>query len=151
VSPAFVTGLQYSGTSIEILAWIGFVGLAGLVAKNTTLIVAFANQVQDAGGTPAEATVGAARRRLRLIPDDVARVHSRRGAAGGGGGDTAVAWNRGVRGAWRHQIWAEIFTPSPYTLMQRIGDGRRRAASELHEAARGREPHGRGVWPRAGD
>jgi Cu/Ag efflux pump CusA len=64
---ASVTGLLFRGMPIDILAQIGFVVLVGLAAKNAILIVEFARQAQDAGSTPAEAAVGAARRRLRPI------------------------------------------------------------------------------------
>ncbi|HEY3847569.1 MAG TPA: efflux RND transporter permease subunit, partial [Acetobacteraceae bacterium] len=64
---ASVTGLLFRGMSIDILAQIGFVVLVGLAAKNAILIVEFAHQAQDAGSAPAEAAIGAARRRLRPI------------------------------------------------------------------------------------
>jgi multidrug efflux pump len=64
---ASVTGLLARGMPIDILAQIGFVVLVGLAAKNAILIVEFARQAQDAGSTPAEAAVHAARTRLRPI------------------------------------------------------------------------------------
>ncbi len=64
---ASVTGPGLRGLPIDILAQIGFVVLVGLAAKNAILIVEFARQAQEAGSTPADAAVSAARRRLRLI------------------------------------------------------------------------------------
>src|SRR5262249_48658116 len=64
---ASVTALLFRGMSIDILAQIGFVVLVGLAAKNAILIVEFARQAQNAGSTPADAAVSAARRRLRPI------------------------------------------------------------------------------------
>src|SRR5246500_3314737 len=64
---ASVTGLLMRGMSIDVLAQIGFVVLVGLAAKNAILIVEFARQTEEAGATPVEAAVTAARTRLRPI------------------------------------------------------------------------------------
>ena len=64
---AAVSGLLLRGMSVDILAQIGFVVLVGLASKNAILIVEFARQAEDAGATPSEAAVQAARTRLRPI------------------------------------------------------------------------------------
>jgi hydrophobe/amphiphile efflux-1 (HAE1) family protein len=64
---ASVTGLLWRGMPIDVLAQIGFVVLVGLAAKNAILIVEFARQTEEAGASPGEAAVTAARTRLRPI------------------------------------------------------------------------------------
>ena len=64
---AAVTGLLVVGTSIDILAQIGFVVLVGLAAKNAILIVEFARQAEEDGKDATTAAVYAACTRLRPI------------------------------------------------------------------------------------
>ena len=64
---AAVTGLLWRGTDVNILAQIGFVVLIGLAAKNAILIVEFAKQGEDEGAPLTDATVNAAKTRLRPI------------------------------------------------------------------------------------
>jgi len=64
---AAVSGLLIRGLSIDILAQIGFVVLVALASKNAILIVEFAKQAEDVGGTVRDAAVQAARTRLRPI------------------------------------------------------------------------------------
>ena len=135
---ASVTGLGLRGMSIDILAQIGFVVLVGLAAKNAILIVEFARQAQEAGSTPAEAAVTAARRRLRPILMTslafILGVAPLVVATGAGSemrqslGTAVFAGMLGVTG------FGLIFTPAFYTLMQRIGIARRRESSNLHES-----------------
>ncbi len=54
-------------TSINIYSQVGLVTLVGLISKNGILIVQFANQLQEAGKTKAEAVKEAAMTRLRPI------------------------------------------------------------------------------------
>ena len=127
---ASVTGLGLRGMPIDILAQIGFVVLVGLAAKNAILIVEFARQAQEAGSTPAEAAVTAARRRLRPILMTslafILGVAPLVVATGAGSemrqslGTAVFAGMLGVTG------FGLIFTPAFYTLMQRIGIARSR-------------------------
>jgi hydrophobe/amphiphile efflux-1 (HAE1) family protein len=64
---ASVTGLRLRGMPIDILAQIGFVVLVGLAAKNAILIVEFARQAEEEGLSLTDATLKAARTRLRPI------------------------------------------------------------------------------------
>ena len=122
---------------IDILAQIGFVVLVGLAAKNAILIVEFARQAQEAGATPAQAAVSAARRRLRPILMTslafILGVAPLVVATGAGAemrqslGTAVFAGMLGVTG------FGLIFTPAFYTLMQQIGFSRGRAAAERRD------------------
>ena len=136
---ASVTGLGLRGMPIDILAQIGFVVLVGLAAKNAILIVEFARQAQEAGSTPAEAAVSAARRRLRPILMTslafILGVAPLVVATGAGAemrqslGTAVFAGMLGVTG------FGLIFTPAFYTLMQRIGGGRKQASVDPRTGA----------------
>lgn len=62
-----LSGLYFSGMTLNIYSQIGMVMLIGLVAKNGILIVEFANQLRDAGIAFEEAVKRAAAQRLRPI------------------------------------------------------------------------------------
>ena len=64
---AAITGVWLAGLDNNIFTQIGLIVLIGLAAKNAILIVEFAKQRQDAGATPAEAVLEAAKLRLRPI------------------------------------------------------------------------------------
>jgi len=62
-----VTGMLVASLPVDIFVQIGFLVLVGLAAKNAILIVEFAKQLLDEGKPLREATVEAARLRLRPI------------------------------------------------------------------------------------
>lgn len=64
---AAIYALYLTGTSINIYSQIGLVMLIGLLAKNSILLVEFANQLRDKGMDVADAIVEAGRVRLRPI------------------------------------------------------------------------------------
>jgi hydrophobe/amphiphile efflux-1 (HAE1) family protein len=64
---AAISGVLWRGMDNNILTQIGFVVLIGLAAKNAILIVEFARQAEEHGADRYEATVQAARTRLRPI------------------------------------------------------------------------------------
>jgi multidrug efflux pump subunit AcrB len=134
---ASVSGLLFRGMSIDILAQIGFVVLVGLAAKNAILIVEFAHQAQDAGSAPAEAAIGAARRRLRpILMTSLAFILGVAPlvVATGAGAEMRQSLGTAVFGGMLGvTAFGLLFTPAFYTLVQRIGGGRGRARSDLRE------------------
>jgi HAE1 family hydrophobic/amphiphilic exporter-1 len=64
---AAMIGVRLQGLDRNILVDIGLVVLVGLAAKNAILIVEFAKQAEDSGKNRYEATIEAARTRLRPI------------------------------------------------------------------------------------
>jgi multidrug efflux pump subunit AcrB len=64
---AAMIGVNLRGMDNNVLTQIGLIVLVALAAKNAILIVEFARQDEDAGMSPAEAAVRAARDRLRPI------------------------------------------------------------------------------------
>ncbi|WP_371195645.1 efflux RND transporter permease subunit [Glaciecola sp. SC05] len=64
---AAIYALYLTGTTVNIYSQIGLVMLIGLLAKNSILLVEFANQLRDKGMDVADAIVEAGRVRLRPI------------------------------------------------------------------------------------
>jgi hydrophobe/amphiphile efflux-1 (HAE1) family protein len=64
---AAIYALYLTGTSVNIYSQIGLVMLIGLLAKNSILLVEFANQLRDQGMEVKEAIIEAGRVRLRPI------------------------------------------------------------------------------------
>jgi hydrophobe/amphiphile efflux-1 (HAE1) family protein len=121
---ASVTGLLLRDMSIDVLAQIGFVVLVGLAAKNAILIVEFARQAQEQGASAEEASVRAARTRLRPILMTsfafILGVVPLVIATGAGAemrqslGTAVFAGMLGVTG------FGLLFTPVFYTLLRRV-------------------------------
>ncbi len=130
---ASVSGLLIRGMSIDILAQIGFVVLVGLAAKNAILIVEFARQAQDDGSSPAEAAVSAARRRLRpILMTSLAFILGVAPlvVATGAGAEMRQSLGTAVFGGMLGVTgFGLLFTPAFYTLVQRIGVGRRASSN----------------------
>jgi hydrophobe/amphiphile efflux-1 (HAE1) family protein len=64
---AAIYALFLTGTSVNIYSQIGLVMLIGLLAKNSILLVEFANQLRDSGMEVKEAIIEAGKVRLRPI------------------------------------------------------------------------------------
>ncbi len=137
---ASVTGLLLRDMSIDVLAQIGFVVLVGLAAKNAILIVEFARQAQEQGASAEEASVRAARTRLRPILMTsfafILGVVPLVAATGAGSemrqslGTAVFAGMLGVTG------FGLLFTPVFYTLVRRIG-GKERVAAKSKTMSQG--------------
>jgi hydrophobe/amphiphile efflux-1 (HAE1) family protein len=137
---ASVTGLLLRDMSIDVLAQIGFVVLVGLAAKNAILIVEFARQAQEQGASAEEASVRAARTRLRPILMTsfafILGVVPLVVATGAGSemrqslGTAVFAGMLGVTG------FGLLFTPVFYTLVRRIG-GKERVAAKSKAMSQG--------------
>ena len=82
---AAMLGVNARALDRNILVEIGLVVLVGLAAKNAILIVEFARQAEDPGHGPVRGGGRRGAHPAAADPDDVARVHPRRGAARGGG------------------------------------------------------------------
>ncbi|MFL5285820.1 MAG: efflux RND transporter permease subunit [Rhodopila sp.] len=138
---ASASGLMFRGMAIDILAQIGFVVLVGLAAKNAILIVEFARQAQDAGSTPAEAAVHAARTRLRpILMTSLAFILGVAPlvVATGAGAEMRQSLGTAVFGGMLGvTAFGLLFTPAFYTLVQRFGT-RYSQASEDREVRDGR-------------
>ena len=101
---AAMLGVNLRGLDRNILVEIGLVVLVGLAAKNAILIVEFAEQAEEQGMTRFDAAVGRGAHAAAADPDDVARVHPGRGAAGACSGrrrgDAAVAGTAVFAACW---------------------------------------------------
>jgi multidrug efflux pump subunit AcrB len=134
---ASVTGLLMRGMAIDVLAQIGFVVLVGLAAKNAILIVEFARQTEEAGATPGEAAVAAARTRLRpILMTSLAFIFGVAPlvVATGAGSEMRQSLGTAVfAGMLGVTLFGLLFTPAFYTVASRIG--RKKPQAERKEAA----------------
>ena len=121
---AAITGLQFRGVPVNILAQIGFVVLVGLAAKNAILIVEFAKQAEEAGSDAADAAIHAARTRLRpILMTSFAFILGvvPLAIAVGAGAEMRQALGTAVLfGMIGVTCFGLLFTPSFYTMVRRL-------------------------------
>jgi hydrophobe/amphiphile efflux-1 (HAE1) family protein len=127
---AAITGLQFRGMPIDILAQIGFIVLIGLAAKNAILIVEFAKQKQDDGTSATEAAVHAARTRLRpILMTSLAFILgvAPLTVASGAGAELRQSLGTAVfAGMLGVTVFGLLFTPAFYIFIRKYLHGRKR-------------------------
>jgi multidrug efflux pump subunit AcrB len=120
--------------AIDVLAQIGFVVLVGLAAKNAILIVEFARQTEEAGATPGEAAVTAARTRLRpILMTSLAFIFGVAPlvVATGAGSEMRQSLGTAVfAGMLGVTAFGLLFTPAFYTVVRKIGPKRAQTGTE---------------------
>jgi hydrophobe/amphiphile efflux-1 (HAE1) family protein len=127
---AAITGLQFRGMPIDILAQIGFIVLIGLAAKNAILIVEFAKQKQDDGTSATDAAVHAARTRLRpILMTSLAFILgvAPLTVASGAGAELRQSLGTAVfAGMLGVTVFGLLFTPAFYIFIRKYLHGRKR-------------------------
>ena len=140
---AAVLALYLTGTSLNIYSQIGLVLLIGLMAKNSVLVVEFADQLRDRGAGVREAIEKGAARRLR--PVMMTLVSTVLGAlplilATGAGAEarTSIGWVV-FGGLAIAALFTLYLTPALYLLLAPLSKARvaetRRLEEELEDAA----------------
>jgi len=132
---AAMAGVNLRGMDNNVLTQIGLVVLIALAAKNAILIVEFARQDEDAGMSPVEAAVRAARDRLRpILMTSFAFILGSLPLliATGPGAELRQALGTAVFfGMAGVTCFGLIFTPTFYVVCRKLADwiGRRRRGS----------------------
>jgi hydrophobe/amphiphile efflux-1 (HAE1) family protein len=140
---AAIFALFLTGTSLNVYSQIGLVLLIGLMAKNSVLLVEFADQLRDSGMDVKSAIAGGAERRLRPIMMTV--VSTVLGAlplvlSSGAGSEarSAIGWVV-FGGLGIAAVFTLYLTPALYVLLAPLSKGRvaeaTRLEQELDEAA----------------
>jgi HAE1 family hydrophobic/amphiphilic exporter-1 len=127
---AAVTGLNWRGIDVNILAQVGFVVLVGLAAKNAILIVEFARQAEFEGQDRFKAAVDAARTRLRpILMTSFAFILGvvPLAIATGAGAEMRQSLGTAVFfGMLGVTVFGLVFTPVFYVVVRGLFPGRRR-------------------------
>ena len=139
---AAIFALVLTGTSLNVYSQIGLVLLIGLMAKNSVLVVEFADQLRDRGLNVREAIEQSAQRRLR--PVMMTLISTVLGAlplilSGGAGaeGRNAIGWVI-FGGLALAAVFTLYLTPVLYMLLAPLAKARsaetRRVSEELEHA-----------------
>jgi multidrug efflux pump subunit AcrB len=139
-------GVRAAGIEVTVFTQIGFVVLVGLACKNAILIVEFARQMQEAGVPRREATVEAARLRLRpIVMTSFAFIF----------GVVPLVFARGAGAEMRHSLGTAVFagmlgvtafgvflTPVFYSVLQWFGEGKGTGPEPAERIVPGAEANG---------
>ena len=124
-----LAGVWLRGMDNNIFTQIGFIVLVGLASKNAILIVEFAKRRQEAGLTPYQAAVEAARLRLRpIIMTSLAfimGVFPLVIATGAGAEVRRILGTAVFSGMLGVTLFGLLLTPVFYVLVQRIAERRK--------------------------
>ena len=117
-----IVGVDLAGMDVNIFTQIGFVVLVGLASKNAILIVEFAKQQQEAGEPRARGDAGGLPAAAAADPDDLVRLHLRRGARwsspGAPGRDAPRPGTGRVRGMLGVTLFGIFLTPVFFYVIQ---------------------------------
>jgi multidrug efflux pump len=124
-----LAGVWLRGMDNNIFTQIGFIVLVGLASKNAILIVEFAKRRQEAGLTPYQAAVEAARLRLRpIIMTSLAfimGVFPLVISTGAGAEVRQILGTAVFSGMLGVTLFGLLLTPVFYVLVQRIAERRK--------------------------
>jgi len=139
---AAIFALALTGTSINIYSQIGLVLLIGLMAKNSVLLVEFADQLRDRGYDVRRAVEEGAAVRLRpvamtMISTVLGGLPLVLSSGAGAEARSSIGWVV-FGGLGIAALFTLYLTPCLYLLLARFSSARaeeaRRLAEELHEA-----------------
>lgn len=134
---AAVFALAFTGTTINIYSQIGMLMLIGIMAKNSILMVEFADQLRDHGRSVREAAREASLIRLRpilmtMLSTVLAGLPLILGSGPGAESRAAIGWvvfgGLGLAG-----LFTLYFTPALYVLVAGFSKPRGKAAERLEE------------------
>ncbi len=137
---AAVVALFLTGTSVNIYSQIGLVLLIGLMAKNSVLLVEFADQLRDRGAGVRAAIEGGAA--IRLRPVTMTMVSTVLGGlplilSGGAGAEarSSIGWVV-FGGLGLAALFTLYLTPALYLLLARFSTARAAETARLREELR---------------
>lgn len=139
---AAIFALFLTGTSLNLYSQIGLVLLIGLMAKNSVLVVEFADQLRDKGLAVREAIEGSAERRLRpvmmtLVSTVLGALPLILSSGAGAEGRNAIGWVV-FGGLALAAVFTLYLTPVLYLLLAPLAKARavetRRLSDELEHA-----------------
>jgi multidrug efflux pump subunit AcrB len=134
---AAIFALLLTGTSLNIYSQIGLVLLIGLMAKNSVLVVEFAEQLRDQGLDVRDAIHQGAVRRLRpvmmtLVSTVLGGLPLILGSGAGAEARHAIGWVV-FGGLGLSALFTLYLTPSLYLLVGRFSKPRVAATNRLSE------------------